>query len=631
MCGIAGAWMWHGHGSAGAGIEAATDAMAHRGPDGGAVVELPAPHGSLALGARRLAVQDLSSRGAQPMRNPDTGSVIVFNGEVYNFRELRRELAARGHVFQTETDTEVVLHAYDEWGMDCLQRFVGMFALAVWDARAGRLVLARDRLGVKPLYVAVTERQVAFASEVGALLAGGLAKPRLSPASLAGYLSLGAAREPGTLIDGIEALPPGTAREFDGRTSRAHRYWDLREQVARRSDVSWAGERAAQEVRERLGQAVRRRLVSDAPLGVLLSGGIDSATVTALAASESDRPLRSVSAVFGEPAFSERDAMRATSVHCGTEHLETTLTPEAARASLDPFFAAMDQPTFDGLNTYLVARAARESGLTVVLSGIGGDEVFGGYPSFRLAPILRRVRHVAPGPVGPVAGAALRRVSPKSPRMRRLGDWLARSDPALPAEFATRQPFGAQEIRALTSTSAAPFDPAPVEVSPFNRAAFAEMDVYLRNVLLRDADVMGMAHGLEIREPLLDHELVETVLALGDDVKSRGRGPKPLLAAAVGRELPPHTLRRAKQGFSLPLDAWMRGELRTEVESVLCDSSVGGPVGEALDPEAVGSVWRGFLAGRRHWTETWALYVVKRWGEGLRVGRTSGVQPNELY
>ena len=211
--------------------------------------------------------------------------------------------------------------------------------------------------------------------------------------------------------------------------------------------------------------------------------------------------------------------------------------PDDARASLDPFFAAMDQPTFDGFNTYLVARAARESGLTVVLTGIGGDEVFGGYPSFRLAPVLRRVRRVVPGPIGAIAGAALRQVSPKSSRMRRLAGWLARSDQALPAEYATRQLFGPREIQALTATATEPFNSAPAEASAFNRVAFAEMDVYLRNVLLRDADVMGMAHGLEIREPLLDHELVETVLALGDDVKSRGPGPKPLLAAAVGREL----------------------------------------------------------------------------------------------
>ena len=619
MCGIAGAWMWGECGSARAGVTAATDAMAHRGPDGEAVVDLLAPHGSLALGARRLAVQDLTASGAQPMRNPQTGSVIVFNGEVYNFRELRRQLTARGHVFRTGTDTEVVLHAYDEWGLDCLERFVGMFAFAVWDARTGWLVLARDRLGVKPLYVAVTERYVAFASEVRALLAGGFAEARLSPAGLAGYLSLGAAREPGTLIEGIEALPPGTVREFDGRGLRARRYWDLREQVARRSDVGWGRETAAREVRERLRQAVRRRLVSDAPLGVLLSGGIDSATVTTLAARESSRPIRTVSAVFDEPAFSEQAAMRATSAHCGTEHVETTLRPDEAWASLDSFFAAMDQPTFDGFNTYLVARAARESGLTVVLTGIGGDEVFGGYPSFRLAPVLRRVRRVVPGPIGAIAGAALRQVSPKSSRMRRLAGWLARSDPALPAEFATRQLFGRTEIQALTSTAAAPFDPAPSGASPFNRVAFAEIDVYLRNVLLRDADVIGMAHGLEIREPLLDHQLLETVLTLGDDVKSRGPGPKPLLAAAVGRELPPHTLRRAKQGFSLPLDRWMRGALGPEVESVLCDRSVGGPVGEALDPEVVRSVWCGFLAGRRHWSEAWALYVVKRWGEGLRV------------
>ena len=595
--------------------------MAHRGPDGGAVVDLPAPHGSLALGARRLAVQDLSARGAQPMRNPQTGSVVVLNGEIYNFRGLRRQLTARGHVFRTETDTEVVVHAYDEWGLDCLERFVGMFAFAVWDGRANRLVLARDRLGVKPLYVTVTDKLVAFASEVGALLAGGFAEARLSSAGLAGYLSLGAPREPGTLIAGIEALPPGTAREFDGRHARTRRYWDLREQVARRPTVGRGGERAAQEVRERLGRAVRRRLVSDAPLGVLLSGGIDSATVTALAARESDRQVRTISAVFDEPTFSERAAMQATSEHCGTEHVETTLRAEDVRASLDGFFAAMDQPTFDGLNTFLVARAAREADLTVILSGVGGDEVFGGYPSFRIAPLLRRTRRVLPASVGRVAGGALRGFLPASSRMRRLGGWLARSDPTLPAEFATRQLFGRAEIRALTSTTAAPFDPPPSAASPINRVAFAEMDVYLRNVLLRDADVMGMAHGLEIREPLLDHELVETVVALGDDVKRRGPGPKPLLAAAVRRELPPHTLRREKQGFSLPMDRWMRGELGAEVESVMCDPSVGGPVGEALNPESVEAAWRGFLAGRRHWTEAWALYVVKRWGDGLRFRR----------
>lgn len=619
MCGIAGAWIRGDGGSARPGVTAATEAMVHRGPDGGTVVEVPAPHGSLALGARRLAVQDLSARGAQPMRNPRTGSVIVFNGEIYNFRELRRQLTAHGHVFQTRTDTEVALHAYDEWGLDCLERFAGMFAFAIWDARAGRLVLARDRLGVKPLYVTVTDGLVAFASEIRALLAGGFAEPRLSPGGLAGYLSLGAAREPGTLIEGIEAVAPGTALAFDVRGSRVWRYWNLREQIARRSNLGWGRERAAQEVRERLRQAVRRRLVSDAPLGVLLSGGIDSAAVTALATRASDRPIQTVSAVFDDPKLSERDAMWLTSKHCDTPHTETTLRAEDARASLDGFFAAMDQPTFDGLNVYLAARAARAAGLTAVLSGIGGDEVFGGYPSFSIASVLRRARQVLPAPVGRIAGGALRSLVPTSTRMRRLGGWLGRSDPTLPVEYVTRQLFGRAEIQSLTSTAAASFESTPSQASAFNRVAFAETDAYLRNVLLRDADVMGMAHGLEIREPLLDHELVETVIALRDDVKRQGRGPKPLLARAVGRELPPHTLHRKKQGFSLPLDRWMRGALCAEVESVMRDSSMGGPVGEALDPEAVASVWRGFLARRRHWTEAWALYAVKRWGECLRI------------
>ncbi len=247
-------------------------------------MDLAAPHGSLVFGARRLAVQDLSARGAQPMRNPQTGSVIVFNGEVYNFRELRRQLATRGHAFRTGTDTEVVLHAYDQWGLDCLERFAGMFAFAIWDARAGRLVLARDRLGVKLLYVTVTDKFVAFASEIRALLAGGFAEPRLSPAGLAGYLSLGVAREPGTLMEKIDVLPPGTTREFDGQNVCSRCYWDLQAQAVSRPDVDRNGERAAQEVRQRLRKAVRQRLVSDAPLGVLLSGGIDSAAVTALAA-----------------------------------------------------------------------------------------------------------------------------------------------------------------------------------------------------------------------------------------------------------------------------------------------------------------------------------------------------------
>lgn len=236
-----------------------------------------------------------------------------------------------------------------------------------------------------------------------------------------------------------------------------------------------------------------------------------------------------------------------------------------------------------------------------------------------LQPVLHRLRRVTPTPIGRLAGAGLHRFTPAPSRMRRLGGWLARSDPMLPAEYVTRQLFGQAEIVRLTSANAAPFDPPPPEASPFNRAAFAELEVYLRNVLLRDADVMGMAHGLEIREPLLDHELVETVLAL-DDVKRRGRGPKPLLARALGPELPPHTLHRAKQVFSLPMGQWMRGELRAEVEWVLRELAAGGPVGEALNHEAVESVWREFLVGRRHWTEAWALYVVKRWGDGLRTG-----------
>ncbi len=626
MCGIAGIAWSDGDSQALRGpLEAMEASMVHRGPDDGGTELLAVPAGAVGLCARRLAIQDLSPRGHQPMTSPGSGSRLCLNGEIYNVNEIRAELRARGHRFRGRSDTEVVLAAYDEWGTACFNRLRGMFAIAVWDAPGGRLVLARDRLGIKQLYYLERQAELLFASEIRGLLASGLAAPSLAPGGVASYLSLGAVPEPDTIVAGVLALPAGHYGIWGDGKLRLVQYWSLADRFARSRHVT--GREAAERVRATLEDAVRRHLVSDVPLGVFLSGGIDSSTLVALVAAAGSPP-HTVSVVFPQQRYSEERYIRLVADRFGSEHTQIVLEEAEVLTQVPQALAAMDQPTFDGVNTYIVSGQARAAGLTVALSGMGGDELFAGYDTFRIVPRLERLRRLLPIPARPLASGLALRVLRDTDRARKLARWLAAREPGLSAVGLRRELFSPGAVARLLGGCRPPAAHQGEPLSPCddhtNRVSYLELDRYLRNVLLRDTDVMSMAHGLEVRVPFLDHELVELVAGLPGELKTRGTTPKSLLVEAVADLLPAEIARRPKRGFTLPLAVWLRGVLRGRLEAALLDPGFGGPVADLLDHTAVAEVWDRFLEGRAEWIRPWSIYALKVWAEALTATAAKG-------
>jgi asparagine synthase (glutamine-hydrolysing) len=550
------------------------------------------------------------------MKDPETGNWIVFNGEIYNFKQLRAELSTVGCVFQSCGDTEVVLKAYGRWGADAVERFVGMFAFAIWDAACGRLVMARDRLGVKPVYFVIKDGALLFASELRALLASEWIDRRLEPAGLGGYLALGAVPEPSTMVAGVRALGPGTVVTWDGHALREREYWSLR---ACFEQAAPAPPQAPTEcVTELLSEAVRARLISDAPVGVFLSGGLDSASVTALAKTHEEN-IRTVSLTFAEKAFSERRFIQLLVDRAGTDHTEVCLSEHDLLECVPSALGAMDQPTFDGINTYLVSGAARQAGVKVALSGVGGDELFGGYPSFKRVPALMAARRWTPALLRRPIAKTLHHALPDTDGNRKLIRWIAAArDLDGRPQLLLRELFSPAERSALLGSPKPLGGLTDVDLAghdAFNLVSYAELAHYMRNVLLRDTDFMSMAHSLEVREPLLDHRLVEFVAQLPGSVKRNGHGPKALLQAAVADRVPAEIIRRPKMGFTLPFAHWLRRDLGSYVEDVLLDPGFGGQVAEAMDHDAVSQVWAGFRTGRVSWNRPWALFALKIWGQ----------------
>ncbi len=598
-------------------LAAMAGAMAHRGPDdeGTAVVA----HGSLHVGlvARRLAIQDLSAAGHQPMMSERTGSWLCLNGEVYNVRELRLQLESHGYRFRGGSDTEVLLAAYDEWGPGCLEHLRGMFAFAVWDAREQRLFLARDRLGIKPLYYRERPGAFAFASELRTLLTAGLADGRLSSQGLASYLAWGAVQEPLSIVEDVLMLPAGHYAVWKDDRLQISPYWSLMEAFQHEAPATDRSV-AAEELRSLLVEAVRLHLVSDVPLGVFLSGGLDSSSLVGLVTMVAGQPPRTASVVFPQQRYSEGPLIRTVSERFGTQHAQVELDDAAARRELPLALAAMDQPSFDAVNTYIVSKLARDSGLTVALSGLGGDELFAGYDTFRIVPALRKARRLVPAAAAPAAAGLARLAWGGSDRAEKLARWLGRSDRGLTAYSLRRELFAPDVLAHLSPTAnggSGATEAAEPDLDDINGTSYLELSRYMRNVLLRDTDVMSMAHGLEVRVPFLDHRLVEFVAGLPGKLKRNGGAPKPLLTEAVADLLPGEVVHRKKMGFTLPFAEWLRGPPRHEVESALRDPRFGGQVAEALDHEAIVRIWDRFQQGKAEWVRPWSLYVLKVWGE----------------
>jgi asparagine synthase (glutamine-hydrolysing) len=611
MCGIAG--VIHA-GDVQIGLDAVaamSRSMEPRGPDDTGTVLISDTNAHLVLASRRLAIIDPSAAGHQPMSDARRGTTIVFNGMIYNFRELRRKLEASGVVFSSDCDTEVVLRTYDFFGPRCVEELRGMFAFAIWDSRSRELFLARDRLGIKPIYYSRSAERFLFASQVKALLASGLIEERLSPKGLASFLSFGAVSEPLTIIEGVCALPAGhtaTLREGEFQLSR---YW----KPDAVTGTEHSSEQASAELREMLDEIVGGHLVSDAPLGVFLSGGLDSSVLAALAARQTDR-LKAISVVFGERAYSEEAYIDSVTRRLSLDHVRVSLGAADLRSHLADAFAAMDQPSFDGINTFFVSKAAHEAGLKVALSGLGADELFDGYGNTRRVARLERIRRL-PKPLPRVAVAAAA-FAERGSKKRKLREWA--SGPFAPGHSyeLLRRLFLPGEVARLVSAPGASDDArAAVAIDRrkdvFPQVSMLELTNYTKNVLLRDTDAMSMANSLEVRVPYLDHRLVEWALGLPPSARA-GKG-KALLIAAVGGALPEEVLARRKHGFLLPLEGWMRGDLAEDVVATLSEPPPS--LRELLDPNATRSVWAGFASNRDSWLRPWSLYALCKWVESL--------------
>ncbi len=629
-------------------VERMNAALRHRGPDDKGTAEFGLRISDFelrgALGNTRLAIIDLSTAGHQPMKDSDADLTITYNGEIYNFRELRSEIGDQFGPWHSHTDTEVVLRAYRRWGFDAFAKLRGMFAVAIWDARKQELVLARDRFGIKPLYYSVQGpkskvqspqspegpgtlnvghwAQVLFASEVRALLASGVVERKLSTAGLAAYLEYGSVQGELTIIDGVRSLLPGHCLTVKAEGDQLQLSdAEFASVESRRTERIEGREAAVKALKEKLSESVRVHLVSDVPLGVFLSGGMDSSALVALMSQVTKDKPKTFSVIFDEAEFSEAPHSRLVAQKFETDHREIRLTETELQGLLPSALAAMDQPTMDGVNSFVVSKAVKDAGVTVALSGLGGDELFAGYATFRRALRLRSMSTVARGLLRSAAKFGKHQANGS---VRRKKFWqLAQSDgsPASVYEI-SRQLFSTEQAAKISDfglriSDCARHNEATKEIhgDPVNQMSLLELHGYMTNTLLRDTDFMSMAHSLEVRVPFVDNEVVEFALNLPGQWKINGGRPKPLLADVVKDLLPPEFLERSKMGFTLPFEKWMRSRLRNELDAVFCDKDQISNSG--LDKDEVAHVWNSFQRSPAStgWSRPWSLYVLAKWCE----------------
>lgn len=590
---------------------AMTNTLRHRGPDDAGVSQ-PGDDG-VVLGHRRLSIVDLSPLGHNPMPFLDGRYWITFNGEVYNFRELRTELERAGYTFRSQTDTEVVMAAYDQWGVECLQRFVGMFAFALWDAHRREMLLARDRVGKKPLYYAEYGGRVAVASELKAIVADSSFPRIVDPAAVALYLHYGYVPAPFSIYHHARKLPPGHYAIVRGGRVDVHRYWDplaaLNE--GRSIDVS-AAERRLEEL---LHDAVGLRMLADVPVGAFLSGGIDSSLVVALMQEQSASPVHTFTIRFDDPQFNEADHAAAVARHLKTDHYEQTCGVSEMLAFVDMLPDAFDEPFADSsaVPTYLVSRIARQR-VTVALSGDGGDELFFGYPRYWFH-MKRGWVLAAPAPIRRMAAAAIGAVPRR--KYRRVAHVLRSANGDRYDRFVSW--WGQEDVSRLTGRGPS-VAPAYADMSrrtrslnPNARPPLFDLVTYLPDDILTKVDRASMQVSLETRCPLLDHRVVEFAVGLPLELKLREGKAKWLLRRLLSRRVPDALIDRPKMGFGVPLTAWLRGPLRARVDQLFAS-----PVFESvgIDREHARAEWLQFVNGRPDGPDQlWNLFALAAWAQ----------------
>lgn len=620
MCGISGVFGQTDAGRAKDAVQRMNGALGHRGPDHAGIYEAP----GVCLGHRRLSIMDLSTSANQPMTSNDGNWVLVFNGELYNYTELKALLPE--YPFKTDGDTEVVLAAWQKWGVHALQRFNGMFAFALWEVSTQELFLVRDRMGIKPLYVAQTPEGLVFASEVRALLASGFVHGKMKASGLVDYLRYQTVQAPETLLEGVELMLPGHYLHVQDTETTTKQYWS--------TDTNWSRAAASQSVdairkniRQKLAASVELRMRADVPFGAFLSGGIDSSAIVGLMAEVSQHPVHTFAVTFDEEKFSEAKYSNLVAKKFNTEHTEIRLRPQDFLDNLPAALASMDHPSGDGPNTYTVSQVTKQAGVTMALSGLGGDELFGGYAVFQRMHDIRSKKWLTSFPkfMRNIAGQGLKTLKPgvaSNKIAAVLGLDYLDFEYVYPLE---RQVLLEPNISKLLGNKRLPANAVQrfleehithgkpgFDLPLLSKVSLAEMGSYMQHVLLRDSDQMSMAHALEVRVPFLDHHLVEYVLGIPDDVKFP-HTPKQLLIQSLDGLLPEEVYNRPKMGFTFPWEVWMKGELRTMCASHL--EALGSR--EGFDAPTLNRMWHDFEKGSPHvkWSHLWPLVVLENWLE----------------
>ncbi len=595
-------------------VRAMNEALTHRGPDDGGLWH----GGHAALAMRRLSIIDLF-RGHQPMRSADGNITLVFNGEIYNFETLRAELEALGCAFRTLSDTEVILHAYQAYGDAFLEHLNGMFAIALHDHRQDRLLLARDRLGIKPVFYTVRDGALAFASELDALLRSGLVTGALNPGALDAYFALLYIPAPDSIFEGVHKLLPGEKLVFQRGEVITERYWTL----AFEPDSAWTLSSAAEAYAELLNDSVRLRRVSDVPLGAFLSGGLDSSSVVGALSECSAAPVKTFTIGFDDAHANELEYARIAAQHFGTDHTEEMLHPDMVEVAAG-LIRHFGEPFADSsaVPTWLVSQLARQQ-VTVSLSGDGGDELFAGYTWLHMAHRVARYRRV-PAPLRNLIGTALR-LAPKSPFLGKIRRFNADSF------LSPHQAFRRRETCFDASQRATLYRPAWAQrvvgcaVDRFQEHADADeglaygdwmlrqdTGLYLPDDILTKVDRMSMAVGLEARVPLLDHRIVEFAATVPFHLKFQGGASKRIAKYAMASLLPPELLKQRKQGFAIPIQRWFRNELRGHFQETVLSPEARNAA--YLDPTCVQGLFDAHAARRENYGHhLWAVLMFEHW------------------
>lgn len=602
-------------------IQSMNNAIRHRGPDAEGVWH----DEKVFLGHRRLSIIDLSEAGNQPFISSDQRYVMVYNGELYNYKELKLELQrveygkkSTPYIFKTNTDTEVILAAYIRWGKDCLHRFNGMFAFAIWDKEQHELFVARDRMGIKPLYYSFINGQFIFASEIRAIINSGLISKKVNIEAVAEFIQYQTVHAPHTILQDVNMLMPAHFMEFKNEQLTSTKYWDINSITKEHQELDY--QQTCAGVKQLLAEAVERRLVADVPFGAFLSGGIDSSAIVGLMSQVSSEKVQTFNVSFDESEFSEAEYARLISKKFNTEHHDIKLTPNDFLKSLPEALEAMDHPSGDGPNSFIVSKATKQAGITMALSGLGGDELFAGYDIFkRFYELEKKIwLNAMPGLVRQVGG---KYISSKKKSIQ--GDKTAEilslhHIDGLNAYPVNRKLFNQKDYQNIlkSKTDDSVFIKKIInriqtdKQHILSRCSLYEIQTYMQNVLLRDTDQMSMAVALEVRVPFLDYRLVEFALGVKDEYKYP-LTPKKLLTDALGDLLPREIIDRPKMGFSLPWKDWLKNDLKSFCEKHIHEFSKRSFVNQ----EVILDLWKRFLNGdpKITWSRVWHLIVLNDW------------------